>query len=60
MVPRHRVGFAWVAMTGSTPSKVDVYLDGEFQTTIDLYSSPAVYNVLVWSCTNRYGLVCCI
>ncbi len=39
----------WIAMTGSTPGIVDVYLDDVWQTTIDLYSSPAHYQAVVWS-----------
>ncbi len=39
----------WIAMTGSTPGKVDVYLDDEYQTTIDLESVPAQYDVQTWS-----------
>lgn len=40
----------WVAMKGATTGKADVYLDGEFKTTVDL-SNPAgaVYKVTVWS-----------
>ncbi len=39
----------WIAMTGSTPGIVDVYLDDVWQTTIDLYSSPAHDQAVVWS-----------
>jgi hypothetical protein len=39
----------WIAMTGSTPGIVDVYLDDVRQTTIDLYSSAAQYLVAAWS-----------
>jgi hypothetical protein len=39
----------WIAMTGTTPGVVDVYLDDEWQATVDLYSSTAQYRVLAWS-----------
>ncbi len=40
---------AWIGMTGSTPGIVDVYLDGAKKTTLDLYSSPAAYQVALWT-----------
>ena len=39
----------WIAMKGTTTGKADVYLDGVFQTTIDLSASTAVYQQDVWS-----------
>jgi len=39
----------WIAMTGSTPGIVDVYLDGVKQAAVDLYSSSAHYQVAAWS-----------
>jgi SpoIID/LytB domain protein len=39
----------WIATTGSTPGIVDVYLDDTYQKTVDLYSSPAAYQVPAWS-----------
>jgi len=39
----------YIAMTGSTPGIVDIYLDDVFQETIDLYSSPAAYDQTIWS-----------
>ena len=39
----------WIAMTGSSPGIVLVYLDGDLKDTIDLYSSSAVYDRRVWS-----------
>ena len=40
---------AWIGMTGGTPGIVDVYLDDVKQTTLDLYSSPAKYQVVLWT-----------
>jgi hypothetical protein len=39
----------WIAMTGSTPGIVDVYLDDVWQATVDLYSASAQYQALAWS-----------
>jgi hypothetical protein len=39
----------WIAMTGSTPGIVDVYLDDVWKATIDLYSATPQYQVLAWS-----------
>ncbi len=39
----------WIAMTGTTTGIADVYLDDEFQTTVDLSASYAIYDVMVWS-----------
>jgi hypothetical protein len=36
-------------MKDTTTGIADVYLDGTKMATIDLYASPAVYNVTVWS-----------
>jgi hypothetical protein len=39
----------WIAMKGTTTGKADVYLDDEFQTTVDLSAASAAYKVNVWS-----------
>jgi len=39
----------WIAMKGTTPGKVNVYLDGVLKTTVDLASATAVYQQDVWS-----------
>jgi hypothetical protein len=39
----------WIAMRGTTTGKADVYLDGHFQTTVDLAATTATYQVNVWS-----------
>jgi hypothetical protein len=39
----------WIAMKGTTTGLADVYLDGVFQTTVDLANSVAVYQQKVWS-----------
>ncbi len=40
---------AWLGMKGSTPGIVDVYLDDVKQATLDLYASPAKYQVTLWT-----------
>ena len=40
---------AWIGMTGGTPGIVDVSIDGELMTTLDLYSSPAQYQVALYT-----------
>ncbi len=39
----------WIAMKGTTTGLADVYLDGVFQTTLNLAASVALYQVNVWS-----------
>jgi L,D-transpeptidase catalytic domain/IPT/TIG domain/Putative peptidoglycan binding domain len=39
----------WISMKGTTTGMADVYLDGDFQETVDLSAPTAVYNVVVWS-----------
>jgi hypothetical protein len=39
----------WIAMKGTTTGKADVYLDGVFQTTVDLANATAIYQQDVWS-----------
>jgi SpoIID/LytB domain protein len=39
----------WIAMQGTTTGIADVYLDGEFDATVDLSASVATYQVDVWS-----------
>ena len=39
----------WIGMMGTTTGIADVYLDGEFHSTVDLSSSVASYQVDVWS-----------
>ena len=36
-------------MTGATPGIVDVSIDGELKTTLDLYSSPAQYQAALYT-----------
>ncbi len=40
---------AWIGMTGGTPGIVDVSIDGELMTTLDLYSSPAQYQEVLYT-----------
>jgi hypothetical protein len=40
---------AWIGMKGGTPGIVDVYLDDVKKATLDLYSSPAKYQVTLWT-----------
>ena len=40
---------AWIGMKGSTPGIVDVYLDDVKKATLDLYASPAKYQVTLWT-----------
>ena len=40
---------AWIGMKGSTPGIVDVYLDDAKKATLDLYASPAQYQVPLWT-----------
>ncbi len=47
----------WIAMTGTTTGKADVYLDDVFETTIDLAATVAAYQVNVYSTGPlAYGL----
>jgi peptidoglycan hydrolase-like protein with peptidoglycan-binding domain len=39
----------WIAMTGTTTGKADVYLDGVWKQTVDLSHSTALYQQRVWS-----------
>ena len=39
----------WIAMKGTTTGLADVYLDGAFQTTLNLAASVALYQVNLWS-----------
>jgi peptidoglycan hydrolase-like protein with peptidoglycan-binding domain len=39
----------WIGMKGTTTGSADVYLDGEFRETVDLFAAAPVYNVVVWS-----------
>ena len=40
---------SWIAMKGTTTGQADVYVDGAFQTTVDLAASTASYRQDVWS-----------
>ena len=39
----------WIAMTGTSTSKADVYLDGVFKKTVELAATSGHYKVNVWS-----------
>ena len=39
----------WIGMKGLTPGIVEVYLDDVLKATLDLYASPAKYQVMLWS-----------
>jgi hypothetical protein len=40
---------AWIATKGTTTGQADVYVDGAFQTTVDLAAPAATYQQQVWS-----------
>ena len=40
---------AWIGMKGLTPGIVDVYVDDVKKATLDLYASPAKYQVTLWT-----------
>jgi hypothetical protein len=48
-VPAGTKNVAWVALKASNRGKADVYLDGSFQKTVDLYSASPLARQLVFS-----------